>query len=238
MYSWRSFSTCVLVLALIAECKGAVIPIRETEESTNQAVENRKHQLCVMTSVQTVIEFHSLIDEITEDMDILQKTRTLNLLSKRKLIQKKGLSKLQNLLDNLLPGSGWSLILQRIDGIENFNRTWDEYRRGFGRFDADFFLGLDKIYNLTSAQRYELLVLLELGNGTKQYAQYDNFKIADNTDLYRLSLGEFSGNVMADNLSMHTREPFSTYNSDTDDSLGNCGAENGGGFWYTGCGPV
>lgn len=30
---------------------------------------------------------------------------------------------------------GWVLIQQREDGSVNFNRTWNEYRAGFGKID-------------------------------------------------------------------------------------------------------
>ena len=50
---------------------------------------------------------------------------------------------------------GWTLIQRRISGRENFNRTWKEYKRGFGEIgnDSDFWIGLEKIHRWTRNKR-------------------------------------------------------------------------------------
>jgi len=45
------------------------------------------------------------------------------------------------------------VIQRRSDGSEEFYRTWDEYRRGFGNKSNEFWLGefqLKLVYNLLS----------------------------------------------------------------------------------------
>ena len=52
-------------------------------------------------------------------------------------------------------GEGWTVIQQRLTGRENFTRNWREYRDGFGALDedGDFWLGLEKIHQLTRHRR-------------------------------------------------------------------------------------
>ncbi|KAH8372157.1 hypothetical protein KR093_010267, partial [Drosophila rubida] len=106
---------------------------------------------------------------------------------------------------------GWMVIQQRIGGEEDFNRDWATYREGFGPFDSDFFLGLEKIYRLTNSRRHKLYVFL-LNN--IKIAQYDDFKIADESSGYALSLGEFTGDI--DMLRSSRNMKFSTFDRDND----------------------
>ncbi|XP_017151153.2 techylectin-5B-like isoform X1 [Drosophila miranda] len=63
--------------------------------------------------------------------------------------------------DQLSHGGGWTIFLRRTDGSEDFNRDWNDYKHGFGKLQNEFFLGLDKLHAMTSAEAQELLVLLE-----------------------------------------------------------------------------
>lgn len=112
---------------------------------------------------------------------------------------------------------GWTVIQQRINGEENFNRNWTTYKKGFGNFTGDFFLGLEKIYRLTNDQPHELYIHMERFNGSTFCARYDNFRVAGEEDKYRLlSLGSYSGNADRDRLRSHEHHKFSTFDSDND----------------------
>ncbi|XP_043071282.1 ficolin-1-like, partial [Drosophila grimshawi] len=99
------------------------------------------------------------------------------------------------LCDSKTAGPGWTVIQQRINGKEDFNRNWATYREGFGSFDGDFFLGLEKIHRLTSYKPHELFIYLESFEGKIEYARYQQFAIAGESDDFQLSLSGFSGNA-------------------------------------------
>ncbi|KAM8718036.1 hypothetical protein ACLKA7_004701 [Drosophila subpalustris] len=58
-------------------------------------------------------------------------------------------------------GGGWTIILRRMDGSVDFNRTWSEYKKGFGELEGEFFLGLDKIR--MALKRLRITTHLQLG---------------------------------------------------------------------------
>lgn len=39
----------------------------------------------------------------------------------------------------------------RLRGVESFNRTMDEYIRGFGTPKTDYWIGLEKMHQMTKA---------------------------------------------------------------------------------------
>ncbi|XP_032599198.1 angiopoietin-related protein 7-like [Drosophila grimshawi] len=136
------------------------------------------------------------------------------------------------LCDTETAGPGWTVIQQRIDGKEDFNRSWTTYRKGFGSFDGDFFLGLEKIHRLTSYKPHELYIHLEHFNGDTEYARYQQFAIAGESDEYQLSISGLGGNV-TDMMSQFNNQKFSTYDRDNNGRNDvNCALENLGGWWY------
>ncbi|EDV97121.1 GH16654 [Drosophila grimshawi] len=137
------------------------------------------------------------------------------------------------LCDSETAGPGWIVIQQRINGKEDFNRSWTTYREGFGSFNDDFFLGLEKIHRLTSYKPHELYVHLENFEGKIEFARYQQFAIAGESDEYKLSFSGFSGNDM-DMLSIYNNnKKFLTYDRDNDGwKDGNCALKYLGGWWY------
>ena len=99
--------------------------------------------------------------------------------------------------DQTTAGGGWTVFQKRIDGSVDFYRDWAEYKSGFGNLYGEFWLGLDKIYRLTNKERYQLRVDLEDTEGKTAYAEYDMFAITSEKTKYKLSVGTYSGSLLA-----------------------------------------
>ncbi|XP_062135321.1 angiopoietin-related protein 7-like isoform X2 [Drosophila sulfurigaster albostrigata] len=139
------------------------------------------------------------------------------------------------LCDSQIAGPGWIVIQQRVGGDEDFNRDWATYRKGFGSYKSDFFLGLEKIHRITSLQRFELYIHLVAVNGSVFYAGYDDFKISDEDNGYALSLGKFSETIIIDSMRYSENMKFSTFDRDNDFGGGNCADFYKSGWWYNAC---
>ena len=94
--------------------------------------------------------------------------------------------------DQKTAGGGWTVFQKRLDGSVDFYLGWDDYKRGFGNLNGEFWLGLDKIHRLTK-ERSRLRVDLEDTTGNTAYAEYSVFGVASERSNYKLSLGTYSG---------------------------------------------
>ncbi|XP_054844291.1 fibroleukin [Eublepharis macularius] len=137
-------------------------------------------------------------------------------------------------------GGGWTVIQMRQDGSTNFNRTWNEYKNGFGNLSREFWLGNDKIHLLTKSKEMQLRIELEDFNGVKEYAKYEQFYVANEFLKYRLSISGYSGTA-GDALHFskyynHDQKFFTTPDRDNDRyPSGNCGAYYSSGWWFDAC---
>ncbi|XP_037551592.1 fibrinogen-like 2a [Nematolebias whitei] len=137
-------------------------------------------------------------------------------------------------------GGGWTVIQQRLDGSISFNRTWAEYKKGFGNLRGEFWLGNDYVHLLTKAKDMTVRVELEDFEGVREYAKYDQFYVANEYLRYRLSISGYSGtagNAMSFNKHFnHDQKFFSTPDRDNDMyPSGNCGAYYSSGWWFDAC---
>ena len=90
-------------------------------------------------------------------------------------------------------GGGWTVIQRRLDGSVDFNRTWCDYKHGFGdKNNGEYWLGLDKINRLTWRAKNKLRVDLEF-NLTQEidypFAEYDLFAVESELKNYSLIIG-------------------------------------------------
>ncbi|CAN9511680.1 unnamed protein product [Ophioblennius macclurei] len=137
-------------------------------------------------------------------------------------------------------GGGWTVIQSRQDGSVDFNRTWQEYREGFGSLQGEHWLGNAALYALTSTDQHQLRIELEDWHQQRRQATYSNFKVASEAQRYRLTAREYSGdagNAMSYSKRYnHDGRPFSTADRDHDRyTSGNCGQYYGAGWWFDAC---
>ncbi|XP_002745405.1 fibrinogen beta chain [Callithrix jacchus] len=162
-------------------------------------------------------------------------------------------------------GGGWTVIQNRQDGSVDFGRKWDPYKQGFGNIatnadgknycglPGEYWLGNDKISQLTKMGSTELLIEMEDWKGDKVKAEYGGFTIQNEANKYQMSVNKYrgtAGNALMDGASQLTGENrtmtihngmfFSTYDRDNDgwvttDSRKQCSKEDGGGWWYNRC---
>jgi len=146
--------------------------------------------------------------------------------------------------DTVTANGGWTVIQRRKDGSENFNRPWDDYERGFGELDSEFWYGLKAMNCLTGTGQWELRVDYEFSNKTRSYLHYNAFKVGSASEEYPLTIGGFSGETFSDPFSNQyylSGMKFSTYDNDNDRlTTGNCAEQVGnatgnGGWWYNQC---
>ncbi|XP_050782382.1 ficolin-2-like isoform X1 [Gopherus flavomarginatus] len=132
-------------------------------------------------------------------------------------------------------GGGWIVFQRRVDGSVDFFRDWNSYKRGFGSQLSEFWLGNDNIHLLTSLGTNELRVDLRDFDNKYQFATFGSFKIAGETEKYKLILGAFVNGTAGDSLTIHNHMPFTTQDCDNDQYSGNCATSFKGAWWYKAC---
>ncbi|TRY55045.1 hypothetical protein DNTS_020777 [Danionella cerebrum] len=144
------------------------------------------------------------------------------------------------LCDMVTAGGGWTVFQRRFDGETNFNRTWQEYRDGFGSPQAEHWLGNSALYSLTMNGYHTLRITLQDWHEQMRHANYNNFKVAGETQRFRLTARDYhgdAGNAFSYSKQYnHDGRAFSTYDRDHDRyAAGNCARYYGAGWWFDSC---
>ncbi len=138
--------------------------------------------------------------------------------------------------DQTTSGGGWIVLLRRVDNHENFpTRNWQDYKSGFGNpTTSSFWLGLEAMHQLTKYRHATLRVELEDFDGETRYAEYRYFRVASESQGYRLFVDGYEGDA-GDALTYHSGQKFSTAERDQDVSSYNCATSFKGAWWYKLC---
>ena len=137
--------------------------------------------------------------------------------------------------DMSLLGGGWTVIQRRIDDSVTFERNMVEYLNGFGHFNGNFWLGLEKIKRITDMGTHELYIGLENFQSATRWARYSTFRLGSAASDYPLNVGTYDGTA-ADALGFHNGQAFSTKDDDNDSHQDDhCSQLYKGGWWYNDC---
>uniref|UniRef100_UPI00398F227A microfibril-associated glycoprotein 4-like n=1 Tax=Pristiophorus japonicus TaxID=55135 RepID=UPI00398F227A len=136
-------------------------------------------------------------------------------------------------------GGGWTMFQKRQDGSVDFYRGWDDYKRGFGSADGEYWLGLQNIHLLTARRKYELRIDLEDFENQTVCAKYKEFALSPNAinaedNGYSLHVLGFVDGGAGDSLAYHNGHKFSTFDRNHQGPT-NCAQSNSGAFWYKSC---
>ena len=130
---------------------------------------------------------------------------------------------------------GWTVVQRRTDGSVDFFKNWVDYKFGVGSLRNEYWLGNEKIHQLTKRKNMMIRFDLEDFDGNKAYAEYRTFYINGENENYRLHVSSYSGTA-GDSLSYQNGMEFSTKDRDNDKSIGgNCALGYHGGWWYNEC---
>uniref|UniRef100_A0A673I3X8 Si:ch211-203k16.3 n=2 Tax=Sinocyclocheilus rhinocerous TaxID=307959 RepID=A0A673I3X8_9TELE len=127
-------------------------------------------------------------------------------------------------------GGGWTVIQRRQDGSVNFDRSWKEYKEGFGDLHTEYWLGNEHIHDLSSQGDYMLRIDLEDWSGKHKHAVYQSFSVEDESTQYRLCVSGFSGTVEDSFSWYHDKQSFST-----PDTGNICAEISHAGWWFNQC---
>ena len=141
-----------------------------------------------------------------------------------------------------LPGileqeNGWIIIQRRVDCSVSFERSWDEYVAGFGDVDGNFWLGLEAIHNLTTAQPMSLQIDVVPFNLPAVSIPYQQFYVGDAASRYLLTInsGIPGHGTLYSSFDFYSGKKFSTYDRDNDNHSGHCAVGNRAGWWFSSC---
>ena len=134
------------------------------------------------------------------------------------------------------------LIQQNVDGSNFFNRSWDEFKIGFDSTNGNYWIGNDRLSQLTLSGPYKLRFDLQLSNHSWYWAEYSRFTVLGESSNYTIQVSGYSGNA-GDALAYQNGMMFTTYDRDNDRwnnernsyNTANCAVYHGGGFWYKDC---
>ncbi|XP_047484647.1 ficolin-2-like [Penaeus chinensis] len=136
-------------------------------------------------------------------------------------------------------GGGWTVFFKREKNLiqERFNRSWSEYKDGFGNPSSEYWLGNELLHTMTSSREYTLRMDLQLATGDFKSGVWKRALVDDEIGKYKLTLSDYlpESSTTSNCMSLSHNRFFSTYDRDHDGSSSNCAADKQGGWWHYSC---
>ena len=130
----------------------------------------------------------------------------------------------------------WTVLQRRTDGSTDFQRSWLEYRKGFGRLGGNHWLGNEYIYAITNQRQYQLRVDIADWDRNRLHATYKYFQIDAEAKNYTIHYANYTGTAGDSLTDYHQGMSFSTFDRDNDRApREHCARLHGGGWWYNEC---
>ena len=131
---------------------------------------------------------------------------------------------------------GWTVFMRRYDGSQDFYQDWKQYKEGFGHVGREHWLGNDKLYYLTNQKQYKMRMDATIwSTRQKKYSVYDQFRVDNEGNKYRLYFTGHNGNTDHDYWAYHNGSEFSTRDRDNDRAEVSCSQRYKGAHWYNSC---
>ena len=73
--------------------------------------------------------------------------------------------------------------------MENFQRSWEEYKTGFGSPSGEQWLGNDILNQLTTSESNEVYVRAGRFGGEEKFSKYANFRVGNETTNFTANVG-------------------------------------------------
>ena len=91
--------------------------------------------------------------------------------------------------------NNWIVVQQRIDSTTSFNVPWVNYTAGFGTFNINYWMGLEKIYQMTISRACRLRI--EMLNDLNKWlsVEYDSFYLDGESAAYTIHVSGYSGDL-------------------------------------------
>ena len=139
--------------------------------------------------------------------------------------------------------NNWMVFQQRIDSSTSFNLGWTSYKSGFGLYNGNYWMGLEKVYQMTKSgtcrARFEIL------NDLNQWLsmEYGSFYLGSESTSYTIQITGYVGEITNDPMNLigwwkHNGMAFSTIDRDNDKWVSTSCASTyggGGGWWFNAC---
>ena len=126
---------------------------------------------------------------------------------------------------------GWTRIMNRVDKTNAFNKSWSDYKYGFGDINGNHWLGFNSINKILLTG--DFMARFEFENSQFYYFEVDLIKIGSESQNFILTLGQVTSYTIKTNLAYNNGCEFHTFDHNPGSS--NCPIQYQAGWWFNQC---